>query len=146
MTNWKSAVNLAAHLLAVPLVLYVVSDLWAKNNPDTRHPIERWGKVEALNSPIRAGQWLAVRIYRVKVRGDCPISSHPYVTDVDGVAVDIPDRTWVGGPVGEHADIEYDTSHLRPGRWTLYVHGAYLCPGGVIKQFMQPSVNFRVVP
>lgn len=111
---------------------------------DKTPPIEGSMKVEALNSPIKQGGDLCVRITRNKVRDDCPVTSLRYVTNKDGKATDIPDRAWIGGPTGDRLDTCYPTSGLPPDDYTLHVSLSYGCPGFVYNRD-QPTVKFRVI-
>lgn len=99
-------------------------------------------RVEVVNSPVPAGKKLTVRITRQKVRGDCPVTSIRYVTDIHGRAFNLPDAVWAGGPPKTaYVDLDYDTSGLPPGDYTLHVDLLYSCPG---MAFPVPPVEFTV--
>ena len=101
-------------------------------------------RVEPLNSPVHVGNALQVRIYREKLRDDCPVSSFRSAIDQDGKVYDLPDRTWQGGPV-ETAYLEttYDTTSLPVGQYDLIVELAYACPEQTFT-IDQPVARFRV--
>ena len=112
---------------------------------DMRPPIDGPMKVETVNSPIKQGQNLKVKVTRNKVRDDCPVTSLRYVTNDEGKAIDIPDRAWVGGNVGQSVILVYPTSGLPVDQYVLHVSLSYDCPGFTWNRD-QPTVNFRVVP
>ncbi len=102
-------------------------------------------RAEALNSPLAEGEVLIVRVYRDKVRDDCPITSNRTAMDMDGRPHDLPNLRWEGAPANtEFADIPYDTSALPPGEYWLRVDLDYQCPGFVF-EVEQPPVPFRVL-
>lgn len=126
-------------------VLIGTSLLWIKDvlTIDNRAPVAI-NKVEALNSPIDVGDKLFVRIWRDKVRDDCPLHSERYASDEHGRAHNLPDAQGIGGPKDEqYVDILYDTSGLGAGAYTLYVSLMYHCPGQSFP-VQQPPVSFVV--
>lgn len=101
-------------------------------------------KVETLNSPVPAGGKLLARIWREKVRDDCPLHSERYASDEQGRAHNLPDAQGIGGAVGDdYVDIIYDTSSLPPGSYVLHVSVMYHCPGQSFPVQQQP-VAFTV--
>jgi hypothetical protein len=103
-------------------------------------------KIEVLNSPIHAGNPLAVRIWRDKTRNDCPVYSHRTAITVDGVAYELPSALWSGGPPEtQFVDYAYPTLTMMPaGEYELRVHLVYNCPGFTY-EIDQPSARFRVI-
>ena len=119
--------------------------LWIKDvlTIDNRSPVSIQ-KVEAINSPIVTGEKLQVRIWRKKVRDDCPLHSERYASDQNGRAHDLPDAQGVGGPKDQRfVDVWYDTSALPPGAYSLHVSLMYHCPGQSFP-VQQPPVSFVV--
>lgn len=119
--------------------------LWIKAalTIDHRTPISIQ-KVETLNSPFDVGDKLVVRIWRDKVREDCPLHSSRYASDENGRALDIPDAQGFGGPKDQqYVDVFYETSALPPGSYTLHVSLMYHCPGQSFP-VQQPPVAFVV--
>jgi len=102
-------------------------------------------RVEVLNSPIAQGGEVVVRIWRDKSRDDCPVYSQRTAVNQDGVAYDLPDAQWRGGPAGvEYFDYAYPTLRtMPPGSYELRVHLTYSCPG-ITFEVEQPSALFRV--
>lgn len=130
---------------AITGALLGTSLLWIKGvlTIDHRAPINIQ-KVEGLNSPIPQGGKLQVRVWRDKIRDDCPLHSERYVSDHHGRAHDLPDAQGVGGPKDQrYVDVLYDTSALPPGAYSLHVSLMYHCPGQSFP-VQQPSVSFVV--
>ena len=101
-------------------------------------------RVEPLNSPVHVGEALKVRIYREKLRDDCPVSSFRSAINQDGKVYDLPDRTWQGGPVEtDYLETTYDTTSLPVGQYDLTVELAYACPEQTFT-IDQPVARFRV--
>ena len=135
----RSLVGALAGVVVGAVVVWTVQNIAV----DTRAPTVI-GRVEALNSPVAVGGKLVVRVTREKARGDCPVTSARYVSDENGIARDIPDAVWAGGPLGtKFVDLVYDTSALPPGLYTLHVSLLFSCPG-MSFPVRQPSVNFHV--
>jgi hypothetical protein len=113
---------------------------------DDRIPIERWDQVEVLNSPILAGEGVEVRIWRKKVRDDCPVSSSRQAIDRDGHVINLEDAVFEGGPAGtEYFAMTYLTvSDMPVGEYLLRVNLTYSCPDFVWTT-QQPDARFRVV-
>lgn len=124
--------------------LVVMATILAHVVDDT--PPVTFHRVEAMNSPLREGQDLAVTIHRTKVRDDCPVTSLRYATNEDGRAFDIPDQAWAGGAIGDQLNFTYPTSGLPPGEYVLHVSLSYECPSGFTYNVDQPDVAFRVLP
>jgi hypothetical protein len=114
---------------------------------DKTPPVVSFSRVETLNSPTQAGGVLIARIWREKVRDDCPVASQRYAVNEAGVTFDIPDGEWRGGPPGdEYLDFAYPMPPQMPSGWyELRVHLAYYCPN-VAKPFEydQPPVVFEI--
>jgi len=130
---------------AITGALLGTSLLWIKDvlTIDHRAPISI-EKAEVLNSPIPDGGKLQVRIWREKVRDDCPLHSVRYASDHHGRSHDLPDAQGVGGPKDQrYVDVLYDTSSLPPGAYSLHVSLMYHCPGQSFP-VQQPSVSFVV--
>ena len=112
--------------------------------PDTTPPV-LFEKTVALNSPLRVGDALVVRIYRKKVRDDCPVLSIRDAINLDGQVFDISDIEWEGGPPStEFLDLPYGTQDLPPGQYVLRVRLVYQCPGFEYR-INQPDTPFRVL-
>lgn len=114
---------------------------------DRRAPVVGFTSVEALNSPIYAGEDLLVRVVREKVRDDCPVTSLRSAVDQDGRVWEVPDViAHAGGPADvpyiERAyPIPFDTP---PGSYELRVHLVYDCPGAGVFHYDQPAVRFQI--
>jgi len=115
-------------------------------NRDTRVPIETWGRVEVLNSPIYAGDYLRTRIYRKKVRDDCPVTSIREAIDQDGHSIEMPNGISPGGASNLlYVPVDYPTpSDMPPGQYELHVSLEYACPGFTWAT-EQPIARFRVI-
>jgi hypothetical protein len=111
---------------------------------DNRVPVE-FHRVEVLNSPIQPGGYLELRVWREKVRSDCPVVSAPFVTDRNGVSYALPSSFSVGGPVGtEYLDVSYLTPlDLPAGSYMLRDVLSYRCPGEAF-DILQPVALFVV--
>ena len=111
---------------------------------DRRMPVV-FHRVATLNSPLGEGEKAIVRVWRDKVRGDCPVLSRRTAVNQDGVTFDIPDAMWAGGPAGtEYIDMTYDTSFLNAGDYELRVTLDYQCPDKTYPA-IQPPARFRIV-
>jgi len=102
--------------------------------------------VETLNSPVKAGEPLRLRIWRDKERDDCPVQSERTGINQDGVVFDMPDAEWAGGPAHtDFLDLNYPTLPYMPaGEYELRVELTYTCPGGLEFNYTQPSALFRI--
>lgn len=111
---------------------------------DVRVPVI-FQKAEVLNSPIHAGEELHVRVWREKVRGDCPVVSEPFAINVNGVLHPMPNSFAAGGPVGTpYVDIFYKTPpDLPPGEYVLRDRLSYRCPDHVFN-ILQPLARFVI--
>jgi len=141
----ESRVTLVLSLIIIALML--MPPQLAGWLADRTPPIVSFIKTEALNSPIAPGDALIVRIWRDKIRDDCPVTSTRYAVSQDGVTVDIEDGQWGGGPAGgEYFDFAYPTGHaMPPGNYELRVHLSYQCPNVAEPfQYEQPATLFRV--
>jgi len=118
---------------------------WQAWQHDSRVPVTKWHRVEAVNSPVRAGDPLQVRIHRSKVRDDCPVASDRQAIDADGRAWDLPSAVWQGGEAGTpYIRYTYRTrADMPPGEYTLRVFLTYTCPEFVWTT-QQPDARFRV--
>lgn len=112
---------------------------------DQRQPVSM-DRVEILNSPIRPGDALVARIYRTKIRDDCPVTSERVAIDQDGQAVNLGRLEWPGGAVGEpYVDTAYGTAPDMPdGNYVLRVKLTYHCPRDLNFEIVQPLAPFRV--
>lgn len=63
---------------------------------DRTQPISNFKRVETLNSPVKAGEPLRLRVWRDKERDDCPVQSERTGINQDGVVFDMPDAEWGG--------------------------------------------------
>ena len=118
---------------------------WTYVTFDSRPPITSMDRTETLNSPIKVGEALTVRIWREKVRGDCPVLARRSAVNGDGRVFDIPDAATEGGPMDSpYIDVEYGTDHLVPGDYILMVDLTYVCPG-FQQEISQRPTPFRVV-
>ena len=113
---------------------------------DNRPPVA-FSRVEVLNSPINAGGTLQIRVWREKVRDDCPVVSRPFITDENGETLDLLDVFSIGGPAGTEF---YDATYLvpidlHPGSYELFDLLSYRCPND---EFVipQPTARFVVAP
>lgn len=110
---------------------------------DRRDPVA-FKRVEALNSPVKVGDNLVVRIWRDKVRS-CPVDSERIVMDQDGHVTELAGEVSAGGPVDEaYVDWEYPTHLLPAADYQMDVALTYWCPDG-LHQMKQPPVRFRIV-
>lgn len=114
---------------------------------DRRPPVTSFERVEVLNSPIQPGEALRVRIWREKVRGDCPVTSYRSASNRDGKLYDIPDIfDFEGGPPEQpYFEVSYHIPRtLPPDQYLLLVHLVYQCPDGLEFRYDQPPARFRV--
>lgn len=99
--------------------------------------------VEAVNSPVPAGNDLIARIHRDKYR-KCPVTSRRFVQDPTGTPILVDSETWAGGDVSSPSvDVVYDTRALPSGDYVLLVHLTYSCPEAIY-EVTQPPLRFRV--
>lgn len=140
----ESRITLAASLLVLGIVAGPPLLSWW--NLDTRHPIEAMHKVETLNSPVEAGGLVLVRIWRDKVRDDCPVTSERHALSTDGRIYDVANATHPGGEANtEFVDIAYALpSNIPPGIYDLNVTLTFDCPGDLEFTTAQPPARFRV--
>ena len=112
-------------VLLIGVAVYVMSSLFV----DHRDPIHSI-RYEPQNSPLVVGEDLILRIYREKVRDDCPITSVRRVTSVEtGVTVGLAGRIWNGGSVdASYVDIIINTSILDVGQYVGIIETRYDCP------------------
>lgn len=139
----RATLFLSLLILALIFVPPMLSQLLADKTP----PIRAFHSAEALNSPIKAGELLIVRIKRDKVRDDCPVSSERQAVNQDGVVFSLPPATWSGGPTDvDYLDFAYPTlPSMRIGDYELRVHLTYRCPNVSDPfEYDQPPVRFRV--
>lgn len=103
-------------------------------------------KAAALNTPVPRGENLLVRVWRKKIRYDCPVTPTRYTTSAEGMLVDVPDLAWPEGPAEyPYVDIEYETANLfAPGLYALHFGFVHSCPH-ISFIVPQPSVSFRVI-
>ncbi len=113
---------------------------------DRTQPISNFKRVETLNSPVKAGEPLRLRIWRDKERDDCPVQSERTGINQDGVVFDMPDAEWAGGAAHtDFLDLNYPTLPYMPaGEYELRVELTYTCPGGLEFNYTQPSALFRI--
>lgn len=102
-------------------------------------------QVETLNSPVRAGEYLKVKITREKVRS-CSIVSFRKAMDAGGrlydLGVELPDAGEVGSP---SITVNYPLPRDMPaGNYVLLVRLLYTCPDASY-QIDQPETNFVVI-
>lgn len=142
----KEAMGWHLWVWAVSVVLILASTVWtqvAQWRAPSGPPVI-FDRVEALNSPMHVGERLLVRVYRDKLRDDCPVTSFRSAIDQDGRTYDLPDRTYSGGPTDtEFFDVEYDTTSLPVGQYDLIVELSYACPEETFV-IDQPEARFRV--
>ena len=133
-------------ILALGLSAFLISTLLSYANIDRTPPIAAFHKVETLNSPIRAGDNLMLRIWRDKNRGDCPVSSSRVAVNADGNAYELPSGKWAGGSSDDKfLEYGYPTLPTMPdGEWQLRVDLSYHCPDGVTFSYTQPTAFFRI--
>jgi hypothetical protein len=119
-------------------------EAWIFVTFDDRVPVV-FDRVEVLNSPVKSGENLVVRIWREKVREDCPVLSQRLAVNQDGVVFDLPDSAWRGGPAGTpYLDYAYPTvESMPPGNYLLRVHLTYTCPN-LVFNIDQPTTPFRI--
>lgn len=112
-------------ILLLGVAVYIVSNLFV----DHRDPIHSI-RYESQNSPLQVGEDLILRIYRDKVRDDCPITSIRRATSVEtGVTIGLAGRIWEGGSVSaDYVDIVVNTSILSPGQYVGIIETRYDCP------------------
>jgi hypothetical protein len=140
---WR-VVNRVVEVAAVVVVMVALFKAGEWLTEATWVPIHVTG-VQTMNSPVKAGNELQVRVYREKVR-DCPVSSQRRIQDIDGRTVASELETWRGDRVGTtFLDLLYNTSSLPPGHYTLYVTTYHTCPDDTY-EVVQDPLQFRVVP
>lgn len=99
----------------------------------------------AMNSP-EPGGYLKVRVYRVKVRDDCPVySQRILINDMTKAVLLIGTALSEGGETGtEFVDVLYPMpQEIPPGGYTLRVRLSYFCPERTF-HVSQPDVKFEV--
>jgi len=134
------------HALLTAAVVLVSVIIYDAATYDPRLPIQDWIEVEVLNSPIRAGEDVRVRITREKVRDDCVVTSRRQAINLDGQSYTLESATMIGGSSDERSVLlSYPTPRTLPvGQYILRVHLTYDCP-----EFswptLQPDALFRVV-
>lgn len=130
-------------LASLAAIAWILSVLWSV---DRRAPVVAFTGAEALNSPVVAGSDLMVRIYRIKVRDDCPVTSTRSLVDHDGRRLGIMgSHTHEGGPTGDSVVISYPIpAETPPGNYFLAVHLAYDCGLAGVFHYDQPQVPIRV--
>jgi hypothetical protein len=133
-------------VVCVALSIVLAFTAFRYERTDRTQPISGFGKVETLASPIVAGDALPVRIWREKVRDDCPVVSERTAISQDGVVYDLPDAEWAGGSADDpYLDYRYPTLPFMPaGEYQLRVDLTYTCPGGLLFKYLQPPAFFRI--
>jgi hypothetical protein len=142
--------NLAATLAAVTIFL-LAAVIYLTATTDNTPPVVAFTNTEVLNAePVTPGGILRVRIFREKLRDDCPVTSlRSAVALGDGMAgrsFNLPDAiASAGGPPGrEFVDQGYPIpAWLEPGDYLLRVHLIYDC-SGLIFHYDQPDTPFTV--
>lgn len=120
------------------------------NSPsiDRRPPI-KLDRMEPLhkNAKILYGREMIVRIWREKVRGDCPLEARHFAYDDDGKEYHLESAVKKGGKVGApFVDVIIDTRRLPINRYTFKNHVTYFCPDGGIFPIPHPLMKFEIVP
>lgn len=110
---------------------------------DHRPPV-MFVRAEVMNSPIRPGESLLIRVWREKVRDDCPVASAAFITDENGNITNLPGIFSIGGPSGtEFLDVSYlIPANTHPGGYELNDPLSYRCPDG---EFVIPQPTARFV-
>lgn len=113
---------------------------------DDRQPVQ-FDRVEIMNSPVRPGDTLIGRVFRDKVRDDCPVTAERMAISQDGEIIPLETVTWPGGPAGTpFFDVRYALPDDMPeGLYTLRVNVTYHCPRGLEFSLVQPLSQFRVL-
>jgi hypothetical protein len=110
---------------------------------DYRAPVT-FSRAEVLNSPVQAGGELHVRMWREKVRDDCPLLSRPYVIGANNAVINLSAAFSLGGPVGTpNVEFTYTIPDLPPGEYVLHDRLSYRCPA-VTFDIDQPEIAFTV--
>ena len=131
--------------LSIALFVGVMGrEVWQFMHYDSRYPV-RFERAEVLNSPGSPGGELQLRIWREKVRDDCPVSSKPFAIDVNGALFAFEESFSRGGPVGtEYFDASYPIPRdLPPGEYVLRDRLSYYCPS-ITFSIVQPLARFVV--
>lgn len=138
----------ATLLISLAILAFLfVPPLIIELSVDRTPPVTAFHRAEALNSPIHAGEPLIVRVWRDKVRDDCPVDSDRQAVNQDGVVTVLPPATWAGGPTDvPYLDFAYPTlPAMTVGDYELRVHLSYHCPGIAEPfEYDQPVVRFRI--
>lgn len=130
---------------ATVVVVLVGVETFVRALEDDRVPIEI-ANVETLNSPLRAGDDLVVRVTRKKLRS-CPISSYRKLVDADGRTYPLSGAaSEAGGELSaEFVDLAYPIPPFVPdGEYSLRVRLIYHCKDRD-HVITQPDAYFRVV-
>lgn len=137
----------AFRFLLLTVIAMLIAALLIVMQVDRRNPIQGPLLTEALNSPVRAGDSLLVRITRNKVRDDCPVISVRSLITPDGQKIEIPGGVSKGGPDDqEHVDLAYPIpADTPPGDYELRVHLTYVCNAVPPFEHDQEPVRFRVI-
>ena len=133
-------------ILAFFLSAFIAVLIYNHASVDRTQPVTSFSRVETLNSPVREGEVLHVRIYREKVRDDCPVTSKRLAVNQDGQVFTLEDGQHEGGPADQsYYDFGYLTLPEMPaGEYQLRVDLTYTCPGGLMFEYTQPSAFFRI--
>lgn len=120
-------------------------DAWWQITADRRPPLIGISAIAAKNSPVH-GRTLIVRVFREKIRNECPVQSSRYATDQNGVIHDLPNARNAGGPASAgHVDLAVDVGALPDGQYVLHMTGRYVCPHlDEPFVYVAPTVNFQV--
>jgi hypothetical protein len=136
------------HILPFIFVGAVVGYSLDRLFTDTRPPVVAFTHAEALNSPIDAGEDLYVRVFRTKVRDDCPVTALRFATNQSGDTFDLPDVISAegGSPNSDYFEGSYTIpDNLPSGFYRVSVHLIYDCGRGGVFHYDQPEILFEVL-
>lgn len=139
----ESRIGVMLSIIILAVVLWPgASWLAADRSP----PVVRFDRVEVQNSPVGMGEALLVRVYREKVRDDCPVTESRFAMDQDGRVHNIQTVTWAGGDdATPYVDLAYSLPLSMPdGDYVLFANLKYDCPGDHVFTYEQPPAIFRL--
>lgn len=139
----ESRMGFQVSLIILGVVLWPgAAWLYADRTP----PVKTFISSEVQNSPVGVGEPLRLRVFREKMRDDCPVTAHRTAVDQDGRVYTISTASWAGGDDdAPFVDLAYDLPASMPdGDYVLFVSLTYECPGPFVFHYEQPPALFRL--
>tara|TARA_R110000772_G_scaffold213814_6_gene324375 strand:+ start:1090 stop:1650 length:561 start_codon:yes stop_codon:yes gene_type:complete len=128
------------------LIVFGGAQGWDYITTDHTDPIESWGDMTAVNSPIQKGNVLFVSVDRVKARIDCTTFATRVAINIDGQPFPLEEDFWEGGTLGDKTfELPIATERLPVGSYFLRSKLRYDCPNNVTFYHDPPTAPFRVI-